>query len=149
MGVTSAGHGHGSTFFFELPVFRRDFSPPQPITLTQQQPHTQTEISTQQLESRPSRLLCSSPPTIEDGKDDRSYAYTLQPNMEASPNDTHADPASFHAAEEVLGSQLMPIESPCASPSPVRVLIVVGTIHELSPSNVFMCVLLCYRMTLL
>eukprot|EP01036_Dinobryon_divergens_P034723 gene34723-biopygen27455 len=124
MGVTSAGRGHGSTFFFELPVFGPDYSPPQPITETQQQPHAQPEISTQQLESRPSRLLCQSPPTIEDGKDDRSYAYTLQPDMEAPPNVTHTDPASFYTAEEVLGLQLMPIESPCASPSPVRVLIV-------------------------
>ena len=49
MGVTSAGRGHGSTFFFELPVFGPDYSPPKPTTqaTTQsqsQEPHPQQQL---------------------------------------------------------------------------------------------------------
>ena len=48
MGVTSAGRGHGSTFFFELPVFGPDFSSPQPPI---------TQATTQQQEQRPQQQL--------------------------------------------------------------------------------------------
>ena len=127
VGVTSAGRGHGSTFFFELPVFGPDYSPPQPIIPQQPQPQPRPKTSSPQLEASP-RLLSPSPATIEDGKDDGRYAYTLQPDLEASPSISQADPAaSFLAAEQVLESKLATNEPPpCAYPPPVRVLIVVG-----------------------
>lgn len=52
MGVTSAGRGHGSTFFFELPVYGPDYSPPQPQPLSQTQPPSQPQP--QQLPPNPS-----------------------------------------------------------------------------------------------
>jgi len=83
MDVTSVGRGHGSTFFFELPVYGPDYSPPQPSP-----PPTQSllpGLQQQQLTNpKPSVRVARNgllPPSIaiEGESEDRSYAYTAVP----------------------------------------------------------------------
>ena len=85
MSVTSAGRGHGSTFFFELPVFGPDYSPPQPTAqaTTQSQSHEQhpkqqlPRPKPANLEARP-RLLSPSSVACDDEIEDLQDGFTTQ-----------------------------------------------------------------------
>jgi len=62
MGVTSAGRGHGSTFFFELPVYGLDSNPnpnPQPAPLQPSSRYTERATSLPRF-PRSSRVACDS-----------------------------------------------------------------------------------------
>ena len=83
MSVYSAGRGHGSTFFFELPVFEPINNPPQP-TITQPQPQIQQLLLPQQPKpvhhrARPRRLRNSSSVACEDAAPDRRHAWIAEP----------------------------------------------------------------------
>lgn len=83
MGVTSAGRGYGSTFFFELPVYGPDYNPPQPQQQQQPPPLPQPlppsqpvrqlsrKLSSLLMEPRLRRRIASG-----GGTDDRSTAYS-------------------------------------------------------------------------
>eukprot|EP01036_Dinobryon_divergens_P037530 gene37530-biopygen29716 len=109
MGVTSAGRGHGSTFFFELPVFGQDYnSPPQPQTPTQPQPLTQPQLQ---------RLH----PALEEC-DGQSHAYV---EVAASDDASNIPPAfeSLSPTTDFLRGSVT-AEEKCDSPHPLRLLIV-------------------------
>ena len=89
MGVTSAGRGHGSTFFFELPVFGQDYnSPPQPQTPTQPQPLTQPQLQ---------RLH----PALVEECDGQSHAYV---EVAASDDASNIPPADFESLSPATGN---------------------------------------------
>eukprot|EP01036_Dinobryon_divergens_P062061 gene62061-biopygen42098 len=83
MGVTSAGRGHGSTFFFELPVFGPGYSPPQPTaqaTTQSQEQHPKQQLPRPKpanLEARP-RLLRPSSVACDDDIEDLQDGFTTQ-----------------------------------------------------------------------
>ena len=86
MGVTSAGRGHGSTFFFELPVFGQDYSsPPRPQTPTQPQPQLQPQLH----------------PALVEESDGQSHAYVEVADSDGASNIT---PADFESLSPTTGN---------------------------------------------
>jgi len=80
MNVTSAGRGHGSTFFFELPIYRPDYSPPQRQEEPKQPQHRSGQSPQPKpvrVESKP-RLLRPSSVACEGLNEDRYSAYVVQ-----------------------------------------------------------------------
>ena len=63
MNVTSAGRGHGSTFFFELPVYGPDYSPPQPREESAQPQHQPkpARVGARSRLLSPSSVACEGP----------------------------------------------------------------------------------------
>jgi hypothetical protein len=123
MGVTSAGRGHGSTFFFELPVYGSDYCPA--LFTVQSQPQ-QPQHHSSQVEAQP-QLLSSSLARIDDENVDPRFANTAQPDFNGPTSISVTESLSLvHATEQV---QLCVAEnnepSSHARSSPLCVLIVV------------------------
>ena len=81
MGVTSAGRGHGSTFFFELPMFGQDYSSPQTPTQPQLQPQLH--------------------PALVEESDGQSHAYVEVADSDGASN---ISPADFESLSPTTGN---------------------------------------------
>lgn len=111
MGVTSAGKGCGSTFYFELPLYSSEF-----VTLQQQVPP-------QRVHRKPSPGLRGRMTTWNPFQINQSVSPNLQPFPPADeqvevfesamPSDGHSPVPIFHSSVRPSGSNLPPGRSHC------------------------------------
>ena len=82
MGVTSAGRGLGSTFFFELPVFGPDY-----YRLTPPESRMLFEAEAPQPAPRPPQQLCQPKPSCDNNKATSPRRHNLKPSSIACMED--------------------------------------------------------------